>query len=104
MEDKKKKTMQIAPDKTFSTMMRLVYKEGGKVPEAWSGLYSSRKTAKVAIEEYERYIAMKKQYPRAPQEPAPKEVAEKKTAPKSKPEEKRSVESNGEAKDTGRVQ
>ena len=92
MEEKKKKTMQIVPDKTFSTMYRLVYKEGGKVPEAWSGMYSGRKTAKVAIDEYNRYIATVKQYPRAPKEPA------------QKPEEKRSVESNGEAKDTGRVQ
>lgn len=82
-----KKTLKITADKRFSTMLRLEFKEGGNVPEAYSGLYKSRKRALDAIAQYEKDISEKKRYPSAPKpkkdDPKPKAKApEKKVEPK----------------------
>lgn len=94
-----KKTLKAVPDKQFSTLLRLVFTEGGTVPDKYAGLYKSRAAAQVAIEAYEREQAEKKVYPRAPntKEEAAKVRPKPKAAPKKKPEPERSVTEDGEA-------
>lgn len=94
-----KKTLEAVPDKTFSTLLRLQFKEGGNVPEKYDGLYKSRQRAKEAIAKYEQELAEKKRYPSAPtpkkDDPKPKAKApEKKVEPKLE-----DVTTDGEAKD-----
>lgn len=93
-----KKTLQAVSDHTFTTMLRLQFKEGGNVPEKYQGLYKSRKAAQFAISEYERELAEQKRYPKAPNtaEEKAKPRVTKKAAPKPKTEE---VTNDGEAKD-----
>lgn len=99
------KTMKPLPDSTFSTMLRLVFEEGGNVPEKYSGLYQSRAKAKAAIVEYEREMKEKKYYPSAPtpkkDDPKPKAKAPvNKEAPKPEPEAKTErVTNDGEETD-----
>lgn len=92
-----KKTLEAVPDKTFSTMLRLQFKEGGNVPEEYAGMYQSRTKAKAAIAKYEKELSEKKYYPSAPKpkkdDPKPKADLKKEEA---KQEE---VTNDGEAKD-----
>lgn len=92
-----KKTLEAVPDKKFSTMLRLQFKEGGNVPEEYQGLYKSRKRAADAIEKYEKELSEKKRYPSAPKpkndDPKPKaKVPETKVKPKQE-----DVTTDGEA-------
>lgn len=105
------KTLEITKDKTFTTMLRLQFKEGGKVPEKYNGMYKSHAKAKQAIEEYKRELEEKKRYPSAPktaeeaakprlEKPEPKKAAPKKAAPKPTPKvEQEEVKDDGEGKD-----
>jgi hypothetical protein len=93
------KTLEIVNDNTYTTMLRLQFREGGNVPEAYSGLYKSRSVAKRAIEQYKRELEEKKHYPSAPKtaEEKAKPRATKDPAPKA--EKKEEVKNDGEAKD-----
>lgn len=103
MEEKVKKTLKIVADEKFSNMLRLVFQEGGKVPEKYAGLYKSRAVAKVAVETYNRELALKKVYPSAPYEPKKEEVVKAEPKPQKAAPVKRSEVNDGEAKDTSRV-
>lgn len=88
-----KKTLEAVPDKTFSTLLRLQFKEGGNVPEEYQGMYKSRAKAKEAIAKYEQELAEKKRYPSAPK---PKKDDPK---PKVREPKQEDVTTDGEAKD-----
>lgn len=74
------KTLMIVPDKKFGNMLRLQFKEGGKVPAHLSGLYMKRAQAQDAVDYYNAGFDRKKIYPQAPAEP--KKEAPKKETPK----------------------
>jgi len=65
------KTLKAVPDKQFGTLLRLVFEEGGVVPEKLSGLYKSHKTAQVAIDYYNKGYDRPKIYPKAPKNDIP---------------------------------
>ncbi len=77
------KTLKAVPDAIYTNMLRLVFEEGGTVPEKLSGLYKSRKKAALAIKYYNEGIGRPKIYPKAPKNDIPQ----------------RRVEQNGEDKD-----
>jgi len=81
------KTLVTYKDKSFPSMLRLKYKEGGILPNSLTGLYSSRVDAQKAIEYYNEGYDRKKIYPKAPQNDIPQ----------------RSVEKNGEEKGSSGV-
>lgn len=76
-----RKTLKAVPDEKFSNMLRLVFEEGGKVPDSLDGVYKSRAKAEQAIKYYNEGYDRKKIYPRAP--------VEKKV---EKPEDKQNTE------------
>ena len=63
---KPRKTLKAVPDNVYTNMLRLVFKEGGKVPDYLSGLYKSRAVANKAIEHYNEGYDRSKIQPRAP--------------------------------------
>ena len=75
------KTLVAVPDKKFGNMLRLQFKEGGKVPDHLTGLYMKRAQAQDAIDYYNSGYDRQKIYP---------------SAPKSPPKLERSVKDNAE--------
>ena len=65
---KPKKTLKAVPDSKFPSMLRLVFEEGGKVPEALDGMYKSHAKANEAIAHWNDGYDREKIYPRAPRE------------------------------------
>jgi hypothetical protein len=57
-------------------MWRLVFEEGGKVPEALSGLYKNRVNAARAIKYYNEGYDRPKIYPKAPKNDKPQRRVE----------------------------
>lgn len=85
------KTLEVVKDATFPSMLRLQFKEGGKIPKHLEGMFNSTADAQRAIDNYNDGYDRPKIYPKAP-------------AVSKKAVSERSINSDGEEKDTGRVQ
>ena len=72
------KTLKIIPDKNFSSMLRVVFEEGGKVPDVVSGMYNSRKDAQKAIDDWTIGYTRDKIRPREPVNDTPHKIKGKK--------------------------
>jgi len=68
------KTLVIYPDKTFPTMLKVKFHEGGIVPKVLSGMYNGRTEAQRAIDYYYEGITRNKIYPRAPTNDIPQRI------------------------------
>jgi len=68
------KTLVIYPDKAFPTMLKVKFKEGGKIPEVLSGMYNGRTEAQRAIDYYIEGITRNKIYPKPPTNDIPQRI------------------------------
>jgi hypothetical protein len=80
------KTLEPVKDKKFPMMLRLQFKEGGKLPSSLSGLYGGFAEAQKAIDDWNEGITRDKIYPSAPKNDKPSVLKPK-------------VKTDGEAKD-----
>ncbi len=71
------KTLKMVKDKTYPNMFKLVFEEGGTVPENISGMYNGIAEAQKAIEYWTEGYTRDKITPQAPRNDIPTKLEQK---------------------------